>query len=1232
MKNYKHIRTEITEILQQRIMILDGAMGTMIQRLNLTEEDYRGDKFADHKGLLQGNNDILSLTAPEIIADIHRQYLEAGADIIETNSFNSNAFSQADYNLENLVYELNFESAGIASRVVQEFVSENPERQCFVAGSIGPTGKTCSMSPDVNNPGFRNVTFDDLVATYAVAVKGLVAGGVDILLLETVFDTLNAKAAIFAIDQFNAENNTAIPIMISGTISDASGRTLSGQTVEAFLNSLNFSENLLSIGLNCALGARDMRPHINELSEKAPLFISAHPNAGLPNEFGEYDQGPDEMAELVKEFASSGFLNILGGCCGTGPEHIKAISAAVNNIRPRKIPQTMNCCRLSGLEALNITPDKNFINIGERTNVAGSRKFLRLIKEENYEEALSVAREQVENGAQIIDVNLDDGMLEGVEVMPHFLNMIASEPDISRVPVMIDSSDFKVIVAGLKCLQGRGIVNSLSLKEGEEEFLKKARLIKRLGAAVLVMCFDTEGQADTLERRIDIACKSVNLLVEKAGFKTHEIIVDPNVFAIATGIEEHNKYALDFINAVKIIKDKNPGVLVSGGISNVSFSFRGNNTVREMIHSVFLFHAIRNGMDMGIVNPGQLTVYDEIPEDLRNIIEDAVLNRNPDAGDKLLELAESVQHNGKKEVEDPKWRQEPVAERIAHALIKGIVEFIEEDVEECRKTKPENPVAVIEGPLMDGMNRVGDLFGAGKMFLPQVVKSARVMKKAVAYLMPFIEQQKAVDGKVSEHQAAGKVLMATVKGDVHDIGKNIVGVVLRCNNFDVIDLGVMVTSEQILEAAEKENVDIIGLSGLITPSLNEMIHVAAELERKGMKLPLIIGGATTSLLHTAVKISPARANGPCLYVADASKSVAVVNSLLSDELRKDFLASEEAVQEKMRKVHQEKRKPLLSIAEARDKRFVPDLDKYPPVKPKLLGTQSLPDQPIAELIPFIDWGPFFNVWEIKGRYPDLLSDKSKGNEAQRLLEDGKSMLAKIIDEKLLSAKGVFGIFPATRQGDDIFIYDSESFDTQLAFYPTLREQSVKKQGVPNFALADFIAPEDSGIKDYIGAFTVTAGFGCKEAAAEFSGSGDDYSAIMIQALADRLAEAFAEYLHMKIRTEFWGYASQEKLSNEDLIKELYEGIRPAPGYPACPDHIGKRIIFDLIEVENSIGVNLTENSAMFPAASVSGFYFAYPESCYFNINRIGEDQLTDYAQRLGVDRAKMRRDLSHLLI
>ena len=1221
------MRKQLDKILAERIMILDGAMGTMIQRHNLTEEDYRGERFKDYSGDLKGNNDILTLTAPDVISGIHTEYLEAGADIIETNSFNSNRFSQADYGLEELVYELNFEAAKLAKGAVCKFVKENPERPRFVAGSLGPTGKTCTMSPDVSNPGYRDITFDQLVETYSTAVNGLIDGGADIILIETVFDTLNCKAAIFAIDTVTEERGISVPVMISGTISDASGRTLSGQTVEGFLNSVMHTPDFLSIGLNCALGAKDMRPHIEEFSVKAPLHISAHPNAGLPNEFGAYDQTPEQMAELIAEFAESGFLNIIGGCCGTTPDHIRAIAEVVSKFPPRKVPEIREYCRLSGLESLNIRPENNFVNIGERTNVAGSRKFLRLIKEEQYEEALSIARNQVENGAQIIDVNMDDGMLEGVEVMTHFLHMIASEPEISRVPVMVDSSNFDVIEAGLKCLQGKGVVNSLSLKEGKEEFVKRARLVRRMGAAILVMCFDEEGQADSFQRRVDISKKAYDILVNEVGVPPYDIIIDPNIFAIATGIPEHNAYAKDFIDAVKAIKEACPGVLISGGVSNVSFSFRGNNTIREMIHSVFLYHAIKNGMDMGIVNPGQLTVYDDIPEDLRIAVEDAVLNRTPDASEKLLEAAESVQDIAQKEEEHPEWRKDPVEERIAHAMIKGIVEFIIEDVEECR-LNAETPVQVIEGPLMEGMSRVGELFGAGKMFLPQVVKSARVMKKAVDYLLPYIEE--AQGGK---HKAknAGKILLATVKGDVHDIGKNILGVVLRCNNLEVIDAGVMVPCSTILDLAEKENVDIIGLSGLITPSLDEMRHVASEMERRGMTIPLLIGGATTSKLHTAVKIAAARTNGVSVHVLDASKSVSVVNALLSDDLSAEFADELNSEYEELRNSHAESRIKIIPFEDAEKNRFLIDWNKQPPPQPAFTGIKVIDDLPLGKLVDYIDWRPFFRVWDIKGGYPRILKDKEKGEVALKLLNDAKSLLQKIVDEKLLKASGVFGIFPAASSGNDIIIYDPDNPEKEVALFPTLRQQINKSDNSANYALSDFIAPVGAPFKDHIGCFAVTSGIGTEDLVAKFAEDDDDYLSIMAMALADRLAEAFAEFMHDKVRKEYWGYAADEKLSVDDMLGIKYSGIRPAPGYPSCPNHSGKKMIFELLNATENTGIELTENSAMKPVASVSGYYFAHPESQYFPVSKIGKDQLANFAERKGTTLEEAASELTHIL-
>ncbi len=1227
IKRSSEIRRELDTILAERIMILDGAMGTMIQRHNLTEEDYRGERFKHCSRDLKGNNDLLTLTQPEIIAGIHIKYMEAGADIIETNSFNSNSFSQADYGLEELVYELNFEAAKLAKVAVDTFIAANPSRRCFVAGSIGPTGKTCTMSPDVANPGHRDVTFDQLVETYSVAVDALLEGGADIILIETVFDTLNCKAAIFAINSVCEKRKFSVPIMISGTISDASGRTLSGQTVEAFMISVMHTPNFLSIGLNCALGAKDMRPHIEELSVKTPLHISAHPNAGLPNEFGEYDQTPEQMAELIAEFAESGFLNIIGGCCGTTPEHIKAIAEAVSNHPPRKIPKIRDYCRLSGLESLNIRPENNFVNIGERTNVAGSRKFLRLIKEESYEEALSIARDQVENGAQIIDINMDDGMLEGVETMTHFLHMIASEPEIARVPVMVDSSKFEVIEAGLKCIQGKGVVNSLSLKEGEEAFVKRAELVRKMGAAILVMCFDEEGQADSYQRRLDITKRAYNILVHKVGIPPHDIIIDPNIFAIATGIPEHNAYAKEFIDSVKAIKEQCPGVLISGGVSNVSFSFRGNNAIREMIHSVFLYHAIQNGMDMGIVNPGQLTVYDDIPDDLKEAVENAVLNLTPDAADKLLEAAESVQDVAKKEAEHPEWRKDPANERIAHAMIKGVVEFIIEDVEECR-AKVADPVEVIEGPLMSGMGRVGELFGAGKMFLPQVVKSARVMKKAVDYLMPYIEESQ---GGKELAKPAGKILLATVKGDVHDIGKNIVGVVLRCNNLEVIDAGVMVPCSTILDLAEKENVDIIGLSGLITPSLEEMTHVAAEMDRRGMKIPLLVGGATTSKLHTAVKIAIARKNGVSVHVLDASKSVSVVNALLNDNLAEEFVENLNDEYQVLRNSHADSRIKIIPFEDAQKNSFKINWQENPPPQPVVTGVKVIKNQPLGELVDYIDWRPFFKVWEMKGGYPRILKDKVKGEAATKLLNDAKELLKRIVDEKLISAHGVFGIFPAASEGNDIMIYNPDKPEKQIALYPTLRQQINKSDNSANLAISDFIAPKKSAYKDHIGFFAVTAGIRADKLIAEFNSDDDDYLAIMTMAMADRMAEAFAELLHEKIRKEFWGYAADEEMSVDDKFAIKYTGIRPAPGYPSCPNHKGKEMIFNLLDVTKNTGIELTENCGMIPVSSVSGYYFAHPHSTYFPVAKIGEDQLANFAERKKISITQAKSELSHII-
>lgn len=1209
----------LKNILDKKIMILDGAMGTMVQRHKLSESDFKGERFQNHNIPLKGNNDILCLTRPDVIYGIHKAYLDAGADILETNSFNSTSVSQADYQLEHIVYELNVEAAKIARRAADEATKNNPLKPRFVAGVLGPTSRTASMSPEVNDPSFRNVTFDILVAAYTEAVKGLIDGGADIIMIETVFDTLNCKAAIFAAGDYMEKNNIRLPVMISGTITDASGRTLSGQTPEAFLNSVMHCPNLISIGFNCALGAEKMRPYIMELATKAPLYVSTHPNAGLPNELGGYDQKPEEMAAILRDFCEKGYLNIVGGCCGTNPDYIGAIAKALADVKPRKIPAIKPYCRLSGLEALTISPECNFINVGERTNVAGSAKFARLIRENKYAEALNIAREQVENGAQIIDVNMDDAMLDAVQAMCKFLNMVACEPEISRVPVMIDSSKWEVLEAGLKCVQGKSIVNSISLKEGEDAFIKKARLVKKYGAAVLIMSFDEKGQADTLERRKELAEKSYRILTEKAGLLPQDIIIDPNIFAIGTGIKEHNNYAVEFIEAARYIKTNLPHALVSGGVSNVSFSFRGNDSIREAIHSVFLYHAIKAGMDMGIVNAGQLTVYEEIPKETLEIVEDAVLNRREDATDRLLEHAESLKGNKKEKKADDVWRSEPVNKRLTHALVKGITEFLEIDVEEARKNTT-RPLDVIEGPLMEGMNFVGDLFGAGKMFLPQVVKSARVMKQAVSYLLPYIEQEK----EKSARSSAGKILMATVKGDVHDIGKNIVGVVLQCNNFEVIDIGVMVPCQQIIDAAVKEKVDVIGLSGLITPSLEEMVTVATELERLGLKIPVILGGATTSPVHTAVKIAPFY-SGPVIHVRDASRSVSVVNSLMNEKLSAGFIEKINSEYEEIRAKRAGVSQETIAFEEASKNSFKP---VWKPVRPAFLGVKSFQDFPLEKLLPFIDWTFFLNSWDIKGRYPEILEDKEKGAEAATLIADAKKLLDRIIKEKLLKASGVFGIFPANSTGNDIRIYADETRNKTLSTFFMLRQQMKKGASLPNLSLADFVAPENAKTNDYAGAFAVTAGHGVKELVAEYQGKNDDYNAIMVKALADRLAEAFAEYLHQQVRKEFWGYAADENLAMNEILHEKYKGIRPAPGYPACPDHSEKKNIFALLDTEKNIGVNLTESCMMDPAASVCGIYLAHPEAKYFQIGTIGNDQLENYASRKKIDVATAKKWLA----
>ncbi|MEN6628706.1 MAG: methionine synthase [Sulfuricella sp.] len=1217
-------------LLKQRILILDGAMGTMIQTYKLTEADYRGERFAGYGSDLKGNNDLLVLTQPQIIRAIHAAYLEAGADILETNTFNATAIAMADYHMEGLVYEINVAAAKLAREAADECEAKDPAKPRFVAGVLGPTSRTASISPDVNDPGFRNVNFDQLVDAYTQAIDGLVNGGADILMVETIFDTLNAKAALFAIEQHFDRHDITLPVMISGTIADLSGRLLSGQTAEAFWNSVRHVKPL-SIGLNCALGAKDLRQYIEELSNLADCYVSAHPNAGLPNPLAEsgYDETPEAMAAELHEWAASGLLNIVGGCCGTRPPFIRAIADTVAELPPRQIPEIEKKLRLSGLEALNVGKDSLFLNVGERANVTGSAKFKRLILEGRYDEALEIAKAQVESGAQVIDVNMDEAMLDGEAAMIKFLNLIASEPDIAKVPVMIDSSKWSIIEAGLKCVQGKSIVNSISMKEGEAEFIAKAKLCRRYGAAAVVMAFDEQGQADTLQRKIDICARSYQLLTEVVGFPPEDIVFDPNIFAVATGIEEHNNYAVDFIEGTRWIKQNLPYAKVSGGVSNVSFSFRGNEPMREAIHTAFLFHAIKAGMDMGIVNAGQLGVYEEIPKDLLERVEDVLLNRRPDATERLVEFAESFKGAAKSQVEDLAWRDAPVRERLAHAMVKGITTWIVEDTEEARQ-QAERPIHVIEGPLMDGMNVVGDLFGAGKMFLPHVVKSARVMKQAVAHLIPYIEAEKAATGQAA--QAKGKIIMATVKGDVHDIGKNIVGVVLQCNNYDVVDLGVMVPAAKILQAAIDEKADIIGLSGLITPSLEEMTHVAKEMERLGMKQPLLIGGATTSPAHTAVKIAP-HFSGPVIYVKDASRAVGVCSNLLSDNLRDDYVQGIADEYAAIRERHQNRTndtKPL-SLAAARANAPQLDWSAYAPPLPSFIGVKAFADYSLAEIAKRIDWTPFFQAWELHGRYPKILDDAVVGEEAKKLFADAQAMLDKIIAEKWLAARAVIGLFPANSVGDDVEIYTDENRSQVAMTYHTLRQQVEKSPGKPNLALADFIAPKNSSLKDYIGAFAVTTGIGIDARVAEFEKNHDDYSAIMLKALADRLAEALAELMHERVRREFWGYAKDEALSNEDMIAEKYRGIRPAQGYPACPEHTEKGPLFDLLQAPENAGITLTESYAMLPTAAVSGFYFAHPESTYFALGKIGRDQVEDYARRKGWDVATAEKWLAPTL-
>lgn len=1217
---------QLKQTLQSRILILDGAMGSMLQTYQLGEADFRGERFAAHPLDLQGNNEILNLTQPEIIKAIYTAYLQAGADIITTNTFNGTAISQADYQTEHLAYEVNYEAAKLAREAIAALSPQSSAfTPRFVAGSLGPTNRTASISPDVNDPGYRNVTFAELAAAYHTAASGLLDGGADILLIETIFDTLNAKAAIFAVKQLLEERGVDVPIMISGTITDASGRTLSGQTTAAFWHAIRHAQPLI-VGLNCALGAKELRAYVEELSELADCFVSVYPNAGLPNAFGGYDDTPENMTAVLREMAESGFVNVVGGCCGTTPAYIKLFSQAIGDIAPRVPPVVPRHLRLSGLEALTVTPELNFVNIGERTNVTGSRRFAKLILNGQYEEALSVARQQVENGAQMIDINMDEGMLDAEAAMTRFLNLIATEPDIARVPVVIDSSKWSVIEAGLKCVQGKPIINSISMKEGEAEFIHHAKLARRYGAAAIVMAFDEQGQADTVQRKIEICQRAYRILTEQVGFPPEDIIFDPNIFAIATGIEEHNEYGLAYIEAVRWIKQNLPHAYISGGVSNISFSFRGNDPVREAIHAAFLYHAIQAGMDMGIVNAGQLAVYEEVDKELLTHVEDVLFNRCPDATERLVALAETVRGEGKRQEKDLSWREWPVAQRLAHALVQGITDYIIEDTEEARLLAT-RPLHVIEGPLMDGMNIVGDLFGQGKMFLPQVVKSARVMKQAVAHLIPYMEAEKEATG---QQQNNGKILMATVKGDVHDIGKNIVGVVLQCNGYEVIDLGVMVPTTKILETARQEQVDIIGLSGLITPSLEEMRHVAREMQREGITLPLLIGGATTSKIHTAVKIEPEYHNGPVVHVVDASRAVGVASALISHEQKDDFAHSVKAEYETVRQQHagRRERAVLRPHHEAQANKFQADWANYTPPVPTFTGVRVLRNYDLTELLPFIDWTPFFKTWELTGKYPHILEDAIVGESARNLFQDAQEMLACLVREKRLTANAVIGFFPANAAGDDIILYADESRAAQLSTFHTLRQQMEKPPGRPNYALSDFIAPIETGLSDYLGLFAVTAGIGLDELVRQYEAAHDDYHAILAKSLADRLAEAFAEHLHQRVRREFWGYAPDENLDNNALIAEKYQGIRPAPGYPACPDHTEKGTLFCLLEAEKNAGICLTESFAMWPAAAVSGFYFSHPQSQYFGLGRIDRDQVADYAARKGMDVATVERWLA----
>jgi 5-methyltetrahydrofolate--homocysteine methyltransferase len=1238
------IRTEIfSDLLSRRILLMDGAMGTMLQAQGLAARDFAAERVADRGGelaglaerlnelapdpaLLLGDHELTNLTRPDVVLDIHRRMLDAGADIIFTNTFNANAVSQHDYGLGPLVRELNVQGARIARQAAEE-VNSRGKRVCFVAGSIGPTNRTLSLSPDVTDPGFRNISFDELSGAYHEAVSGLVEGGVDLLLVETIFDTLNAKAAIYAILRLFEEKGMELPVMISGTITDASGRTLSGQVTEAFYASVAHARPI-SVGLNCALGADQLKPYVAELARIAPLAVSAHPNAGLPNEMGDYDHSPAYMAEVMEGYAREGLVNIVGGCCGTTPEHVRAIAEAVRPHPPRTIPELPRVTRLSGLEPLVIGPETGFVNIGERTNVTGSARFRRLVREGRVSEAVEVARQQVENGAQMVDVNMDEAMLDSKAEMTRFLQVAATEPDIARVPFVIDSSDWEVIEAGLRCIQGKGVVNSISLKEGEEEFVRRARLVRRYGAAVIVMAFDEEGQADTLDRRVEVCTRAYRILTQQVGFDPEDIFFDPNIFAIATGIEAHRTYAVDFFEATRRIRAAIPAAKVSGGLSNVSFSFRGNDAIREAIHSVFLYHAIAAGMDMGIVNAGQLAIYDEIPPELLERVEDIVLNRRADATDRLLEIAGDYSGGGAKRQEDLAWREDPVNERLTHALVKGIESYIEPDVEEARITA-ERPLQVIEGPLMDGMNVVGELFGSGKMFLPQVVKSARVMKRAVSYLLPFVEEDMKGEGGV---RAKGRILLATVKGDVHDIGKNIVGVVLQCNNYEVMDLGVMVPADQILETALRQEVDIVGLSGLITPSLEEMRHVAEEMERRGFDLPLLIGGATTSRVHTAVKISPGY-SGPVKHVQDASLAVGVVSRLLNPETREQTIREIAAEHEQERARWEEKMHglPMLSLTAAREKRLGLDYGDYRPPRPTFTGSRLFLDYSLEEIARYIDWSFFFYAWEMRGRFPDILDDPERGEEARKLYEDARELLARIIEERRLTANAVVGFWPAASRPDDTIEVYGEDGGQRIAAIPCLRQQREKEKTDYYLSLADYLAPTEAGAEDYVGFFADTAGIGLEALAAEFADAGDDYRAIMAKILADRLAEAFAERLHERVRRKLWGYAPEEDLSLRDLLLVRYRGIRPAPGYPACPDHAEKRLIFDLLEVEEQAGISLTESHMMMPAASVCGYFFSHPACKYFAVGRIAEDQVADYAGRWGISQEEAERRLASTL-